>query len=620
MADKWQRVKRKSGYGYVQVNDNNQAVDYDSQTGRFRVFDQPNINSRSYMTEFTDQSKNEANRNPNYTYNVAPMDEVTVTAKRPTTTNFAETSNTSPQSHNIFDAGKEFHYSDPSQYRSSYDRNAFGEVVGAFLRNLSPTQWARRIYDIGDLASGNMSRTQYIDRWINGNNGIVSDKFAQEHPYWSLGINGATDVVTGVGTAGLLNRAATSTAGRSLATNTQRLASQTATRTGSALRNPATGKAWYQKPWTGRMSMSGEPLMSSDDDVQVLYNGLDDDVRVLSNGLEDDVQVLGVPMREVPSEARVYVTKTGQRYYDKTLNKWVNVIPENNAQAAGKGFRWDKVESYDRFGNPIVEKDFTPIDPTDPFGYGSPDDVVSYGSRPEDYGDWLFKKGGTLTINNIKNLKNMENQYEKYQLGGFFKKLFGSRSGSYGGGSFGGGGATVSWDDSTPAKNKKTDRYNISERKVTITASNERKPEEKKQKKAQQQTKPKVLRPIPDQVLPEAMVIAKRPTYTTNFAPELILDSTNPQIHVPINHYDRKTTRQLIRAQGLNPYHMGSLQRRQLRKYLNGELTADQVSPTVLDIAQRELVPNNQVWNNYYPGNQPRSGIVSDIREFISPA
>ena len=201
-----------------------------------------------------------------------------------------------------------------------------------------------------------MSRTQYIDRWINGNNGIVSDKFAQEHPYWSLSINGATDVVTGVGTASLLNRAATSTAGRSLATNTQRLASQTATRTGSALRNPATGKAWYQKPWTGRISMSGEPLMSSDDDVQVLYNGLDDDVRVLSNGLEDDVQVLGVPMREVPLGARVYVTKTGQRYYDKTLNRWVDVIPENNAQAAGKGVRWDMVESYDKFGNPIVEK------------------------------------------------------------------------------------------------------------------------------------------------------------------------------------------------------------------------------------------------------------------------
>lgn len=398
MADKWQRVKRKNGYGYVQVDENDQAVDYDSQTGRFRVHDQPNVNSHSYMTEFTDQSKNEANRNPNYTYNVAPMDEVTVTAKRPTTTNFAETSNSSPQSHNIFDAGKEFHYSDPSQYRSSYDRSAFGEVVGAFLRNLSPTQWARRIYDIGDLASGNMSRTQYIDRWINGNNGIVSDKFAQEHPYWSLGINGATDVVTGVGTASLLNRAATSTAGRSLAT--QRLASQTATRTGSTLKNPATGKAQYQKPWTGRISISGEPLMSSDDDVQVLYNGLDDDVKVLSNGLEDDVQIVGVPMRKVPLGARVYVTKTGQRYYDKTLNRWVDIIPENNAQAAGKGFRWDKVESYDKFGNPIVEKDFTPIDPTDPFGYGSPDDVVSYGSHPEDYGDWLFKEGGTLTINN----------------------------------------------------------------------------------------------------------------------------------------------------------------------------------------------------------------------------
>ena len=64
---------------------------------------------------------------------------------------------------------------------------------------------------------------------------------------------------------------------------------------------------------------------------------------------------------------------------------------------------------------------------------------------------------------------------------------------------------------------------------------------------------------------------------------------------------------------------MGSLQRKQLRKYLNGELSEDQVSPTVLSIAQKAIVPDNQVWNNYYPDNQPREGIVSDVREFFRP-
>ena len=67
------------------------------------------------------------------------------------------------------------------------------------LNNLSPTQWIRRAYDTKELLSGNMDWSNYTNSWINGNNGIVSDQFAEKHPYWSTGINLAGDVATGIG-------------------------------------------------------------------------------------------------------------------------------------------------------------------------------------------------------------------------------------------------------------------------------------------------------------------------------------------------------------------------------------------------------------------------------------
>ena len=57
------------------------------------------------------------------------------------------------------------------------------------LNNLSPTQWVRRAYDAKELLSGNMNWSDYTNSWINGNNGIVSNQFAEKHPYWSTGIN-----------------------------------------------------------------------------------------------------------------------------------------------------------------------------------------------------------------------------------------------------------------------------------------------------------------------------------------------------------------------------------------------------------------------------------------------
>ena len=220
-----------------------------------------------------------------------------------------------------------------------------------------------------------------------------------------------------------------------------------------------------------------------------------------------------------------------------------------------------------------------------------------------------YKGGGTKIIEWIRDNHWIEGAIEG------LKQLLNPRWNGYDnerGGRYGGGGAGGKKKKKKEESNKKTDKYNIREERKIIVNNQpvQRKPI---------QRKPTVVRPFPDQELPEVVVIANRPSYTADFAPKEPVEETIPQIHVPVNHYNRRTTRELIRAKGLNPYHMGSLQRKQLRKYLNGELSEDQVSPTVLSIAQRAIVPDNQVWNNYYPDNQPREGIVSDVREFFRP-
>ena len=55
-------------------------------------------------------------------------------------------------------------------------------LTGGFLLNLSPSQWARRGYD---AVTGNLTP----ESWFGGNNGIVSDKYMQEHPYIGTGAN-----------------------------------------------------------------------------------------------------------------------------------------------------------------------------------------------------------------------------------------------------------------------------------------------------------------------------------------------------------------------------------------------------------------------------------------------
>ena len=59
-------------------------------------------------------------------------------------------------------------------------------VTGGIFHRLSPTQNARLLYDV---ATGG----DWRNSMIYGNNGVVSDQFAEEHPYWTTAINFAGD-------------------------------------------------------------------------------------------------------------------------------------------------------------------------------------------------------------------------------------------------------------------------------------------------------------------------------------------------------------------------------------------------------------------------------------------
>lgn len=62
------------------------------------------------------------------------------------------------------------------------------------LNNLSPTQWARRAYDLREAMKGNMSWDKFGNNWFYGNNGLLPDEYAQEHPYASAAVNLVGDV------------------------------------------------------------------------------------------------------------------------------------------------------------------------------------------------------------------------------------------------------------------------------------------------------------------------------------------------------------------------------------------------------------------------------------------
>lgn len=78
---------------------------------------------------------------------------------------------------------------DDSKYGMKPTMEAFNAITAGMLNRLSPTQNARLIYDLVTNPSKGASGM------FNGNMGIVTDKFAQEHPWLSLTANIGGDMI-----------------------------------------------------------------------------------------------------------------------------------------------------------------------------------------------------------------------------------------------------------------------------------------------------------------------------------------------------------------------------------------------------------------------------------------
>lgn len=89
-----------------------------------------------------------------------------------------------------------------NNYRSAHDGSlsnfieTTNALTGGVMNRLSPTQNARLAYDTYQWAKGNKSWGDVANNMVFGNNGIVSNQFAKEHPYWSMAINGAGDILS----------------------------------------------------------------------------------------------------------------------------------------------------------------------------------------------------------------------------------------------------------------------------------------------------------------------------------------------------------------------------------------------------------------------------------------
>lgn len=77
----WERLKAGNKYVYTQVNRKHQPIQFDSNTGTFRVYTSPNTNSHSFDTYITPEQFKTNTINDN---NPVQLKEVQITAKKPT--------------------------------------------------------------------------------------------------------------------------------------------------------------------------------------------------------------------------------------------------------------------------------------------------------------------------------------------------------------------------------------------------------------------------------------------------------------------------------------------------------------------------------------------------------
>ena len=75
----WERLKAGNKYVYTQVNRNHQPIQFDSNTGTFRVYTSPNTNSHNFNTYITPEQFKTNTVNDS---NPVQLKEIQITAKK----------------------------------------------------------------------------------------------------------------------------------------------------------------------------------------------------------------------------------------------------------------------------------------------------------------------------------------------------------------------------------------------------------------------------------------------------------------------------------------------------------------------------------------------------------
>lgn len=88
-----------------------------------------------------------------------------------------------------------------SRYGMQADMETMNAVTGGVFNRFSPTQNIGTAIDIVQALNGKKDWKSVVDGAFLGNSGIVSDKYAAEHPYMAMLANGAGDALVGYGMA-----------------------------------------------------------------------------------------------------------------------------------------------------------------------------------------------------------------------------------------------------------------------------------------------------------------------------------------------------------------------------------------------------------------------------------
>lgn len=160
----WTRVKQTNGkYGYVKTRDD-RPIEFSTTTGKFRVYDSPDSNARSFET-VKDNTQ---------------------------TTNKLIGIQRTPDDHNA--ALERDRVADEKVQATTPTIGNFIQTGLAPLNFISPNQIYRGIKDTDNISD-------FINNVAQGNTGFFTEEYVKGHPYISTAGNLAGDILTGIGIA-----------------------------------------------------------------------------------------------------------------------------------------------------------------------------------------------------------------------------------------------------------------------------------------------------------------------------------------------------------------------------------------------------------------------------------